>query len=84
MHIQKDGNFSIHVIKHLIITCKNVRMFLLWAYKQGWGMTREIGRGENQVVPRFNKLAQVWELSERIPTLPNGSSLWELGVWGCI
>jgi hypothetical protein len=47
-------------------------------------MTREIGRGENQVVPRFNKLAQVWELSERIPTLPNGSSLWELGVWGCI
>lgn len=80
MHIQKDGNFSIHVIKHLIITCKNVRMFLLWAYKEGWGMTREIGRGENQVVPRLNKLAQMWELSEseRIPTLPNGYSF---GSW---
>jgi hypothetical protein len=28
-------------------------------------MTREIGRGENQVIPRFNKFAQVRESNER-------------------
>ncbi len=47
--LKKHGNLSIHVIKHLIITCKNVRMFLLWAYKQGWGMTREIGKGKTKL-----------------------------------
>jgi len=28
-------------------------------------MTREIGSGENQVIPRFNRFAQVRESSER-------------------